>query len=108
MASEYIAVLITAPNEEMAVSIAQALVSERLAACANIVPGVRSIYRWEGALHDEPEVLMVVKTRRALFDALAARVTELHEYTVPEVIALSITDGSAPYLAWIGQSVGPK
>ena len=102
--SDYIAVLVTAPNEEEAAGIAKALVEERLAACANIVPGVRSIYRWEGKVQDDPEVLMVIKTRRELFDKLEKRVRELHPYEVPEVIALDITKGSEPYLGWISQS----
>jgi len=102
--SDYIAVLVTAPNEEEAAGIAKALVAERLAACANIVSNVRSIYRWEGKVQDDPEVLMVIKTRRELFDKLEKRVRELHPYEVPEVIALDITKGSEPYLGWISQS----
>jgi len=102
--SDHIAVLITAPNEDEAASIARALVGERLAACANIIRGVRSIYRWEGEVQDDPEVLMVIKTRRELFEKLEKRVLELHTYDVPEVIALDIAEGSGPYLAWLRQS----
>jgi periplasmic divalent cation tolerance protein len=100
-----IAVLVTAPSADKAASIARALVEERLAACVNIVPGVRSIYRWEGRVHDDPEVLMVIKTERARFESLRARIVALHEYSCPEVIALDIALGHAPYLEWIRQSV---
>ena len=102
--SDYIAVLVTAPSEEEAATIAKAIVGERLAACANIIRNVRSIYRWEGKVQDDPEVLMVIKTSSELFGRLEARVRELHSYEVPEVIALDITKGSEPYLGWIGQS----
>lgn len=101
-----IVVLITAPTEEAAAEIARTIVGERLAACANIIKGVRSIYRWEGAVQDDPEVLMVVKTQASLFDALEKRVRELHPYTVPEIIALPIVSGSQPYLDWIADSTG--
>lgn len=99
-----IVVLITAPSEEVAADIARTIVGERLAACANIVKGIRSIYRWEGAVQDDPEALMVVKTQASLFDALEKRVRELHPYTVPEIIAMPIVSGSKPYLDWITDS----
>ncbi len=98
---EYIVVLITAPDEEGAAGIARALVEERLAGCVNILKGVRSIYRWEGRIEDEPEALMVVKTKRALFGELQKRVKELHPYSVPEIVALSIVEGSEGYLGWL-------
>jgi len=101
-----IVVLITAPSEDVAAEIARAIVGERLAACANIVKGIRSIYRWEGAVQDDPEALMVVKTHASLFDALERRVRELHPYTVPEIIAMPIVSGSKPYLDWISDSTG--
>jgi periplasmic divalent cation tolerance protein len=96
-----IVVLITAPSEEEAAKIARALVEERLAACANIVKHIRSVYRWEGKIEDDPEVLIVAKTREALFEALEKRVRELHSYSVPEVIALPIVQGSEAYLKWL-------
>jgi periplasmic divalent cation tolerance protein len=95
------AVLITAPDAEVGASLAGALVEEGLAACVNLVPGVRSIYRWEGAVQDDTEVLLIAKTREALLPALTARVGALHPYDVPEVIALPITGGSEPYLTWL-------
>jgi periplasmic divalent cation tolerance protein len=99
--TDALVVLVTAPSAEKAAEIARAVVEERLAACGNVVPGLRSIYRWEGTVHDEGEALLVLKTARDRLDALRARVIALHPYDVPEVIALPIEAGSAPYLAWI-------
>ncbi|MBI4823946.1 MAG: divalent-cation tolerance protein CutA [Nitrospirae bacterium] len=104
--SEYIVVFITAPNEDEAVKIANALVSERLAGCVNIIKGVRSIYSWQGKIEDEPEVLMILKTRQSLFEPLLKRVKELHTYSVPEVIALPIVEGSEDYLKWLSEVTG--
>lgn len=98
---EALVVYITAPNEEEAAKIAKALVEERLAACVNIVPEIRSIYSWQGKIEDEKEVLMIVKTRLRLFKALQTRVKELHSYTVPEIIAMPIVDGSEEYISWL-------
>jgi periplasmic divalent cation tolerance protein len=94
-------VLVTAPSAEKAAEIARALVEERLAACGNVVPAIRSIYRWAGKVEDDAEALLVLKTTRGRFDALRDRVLALHPYDVPEVIALSVEAGSAAYLAWI-------
>jgi periplasmic divalent cation tolerance protein len=94
-------VLVTAPDLEVAARIARALVEEGLAACANLVPGVRSIYRWQGAVQDDAEVLLVLKTRASLGPALAARVRALHPYELPEVVALAVAGGSEPYLDWV-------
>ncbi|MBX7116129.1 MAG: divalent-cation tolerance protein CutA [Myxococcaceae bacterium] len=98
-------VWMTAPNAEVAEAIAKALVNESLAACVNIVSQVRSIYRWEGKVENEAEVLMVAKTTAKSFDALAARVKALHPYQVPEIIAVPVTQGHAPYLQWLEESV---
>ena len=95
------AVLISAPDLETAGRIGRALVEERLAASANAVPGVRSVYRWQGAVQEASEVLLVVKTASARVQALAARVRDLHPYELPAVVALPIVDGSAAYLDWI-------
>lgn len=102
----FIVVLITVPGEEEAAAMAQALVDDRLAACVNIVRNVRSIYRWQGSVEDENEALMLVKTRRDLFERLRERVKELHSYSVPEIIALPIGEGSGDYLAWITHETG--
>ena len=100
--TDALVVLVTAPTAEKAAEIARVVVEERLAACGNVVPGLRSIYRWEGRIQDDAEALLVLKTTRARFDALRDRVLVLHPYEVPEVIALSVEAGSARYLAWIG------
>jgi periplasmic divalent cation tolerance protein len=99
--TDAVVVLVTTPTPERAAEIARALVSERLAACGNVVPGLRSIYRWEGKVQEDEEALLVLKTTRARFDALRARVLALHPYDVPEVIALPVEAGSAAYLQWI-------
>ena len=101
---EKIIVLITAASEDEAAKIGRTLVDEKLAACANIIPGIRSIYTWKGETCDDTECLMVVKTVAANFDALERRVRELHSYEVPEVIAIPIIKGSAPYLDWVEEN----
>jgi periplasmic divalent cation tolerance protein len=98
-------VLTTAPSIEVAERIAGALVEERLAACATVVPGVVSIYRWEGALRREGEVLVVLKTTGERVESLRSRVVELHPYDVPEVLALGVQAGHEPYLAWVRDEV---
>lgn len=102
-----IVVFVTAPNEDEAARIAKAVVEERLAACVNIIKGIRSIYSWQGKIEDEAEVLMVIKTKESLFEALSDKVRGLHSYEVPEVIAMSITKGSEDYLKWLGEVVRP-
>jgi periplasmic divalent cation tolerance protein len=99
-----IVVLVTAGSSDQAANIARSLVEERLAACVNVVP-VRSIYRWEGKVADDGEWLLVVKTTRERFDAVEARIRELHSYAVPEVIALDVALSSRPYLDWLLGSV---
>lgn len=99
-------VWMTAPNAEVAEKIARALVTESLAACVNLIPHVRSIYRWEGKIEDTAEVLMLAKTTVAGFEPLAARVKGLHPYQVPEIIAVPVPLGNAPYLKWLDASIG--
>ncbi|MEJ2313647.1 MAG: divalent-cation tolerance protein CutA [Nitrospirota bacterium] len=96
-----IVVLVTAPSEKEGMEIARALVEERLAACVNVVGSLRSVFRWEGRIEDEGEVLLVAKSREGLFEALDRRVRDLHPYSVPEVIALPIVKGSEAYLSWL-------
>lgn len=98
---QLIVTLVTASSEEEALTIARALVEERLAACANIIPAIRSIYRWEGKICDEPECYLIIKTRESLFSALQERIQTLHTYDVPEIIALPIVEGSKAYFDWI-------
>ena len=102
--TDAVVVLVTAPTAELAAELARAVVEERLAACGNVLPGVRSIYRWEGKVQDEPEVLLVLKTRRDRFAALRDRILALHPYELPEVIALPVEAGSDAYLDWIARS----
>jgi len=99
-------VLVTAPDVEVGARLARTLVGEGLAACVNVVPGVRSIYRWEGAVQEDAEVLLVAKTTAAGFAALSERVLALHPYEVPEVIALPVIAGSPGYLAWVRDALG--
>ncbi len=99
--AEHIVILVTVVNQEQADVIAHALVSEHLAACVNIVGPLRSIYRWEGQMQDDSELLLVIKTRAELFSPVADRVKALHSYQTPEIIALPITAGSEAYLAWL-------
>jgi periplasmic divalent cation tolerance protein len=96
-----IVVFITASKEDEAVTIARALVEEGLAGCVNIVRNIRSIYRWQGKIEDDKEVLMIAKTKKKLFKALEKKVKGLHSYTVPEIIALPIVTGSNDYLKWL-------
>ncbi len=100
-----IVVLITASTPEEAERIAGALVSERLAACANLLPGVASTYRWQGAVERAAETLLIVKTTRERLEALTERVRALHSYTVPEVVALPVVGGNPAYLRWVEESV---
>jgi periplasmic divalent cation tolerance protein len=98
---EALVIYITAPDEEMGAKLARTLVEERLAGCVNIIKPVRSIYRWQENIEDDAEVLMIVKTQKSLFASLANRVRELHSYTVPEIIAVPVVDGSEDYLKWL-------
>lgn len=101
MSIEEIVVYITTANEEEAAKIARALVETKLAACVNIVKNIRSIYTWQDKVEDETEALMIVKTQKKHFGALSAKVKELHSYSVPEIIALPIIEGSGDYLKWL-------
>jgi periplasmic divalent cation tolerance protein len=106
MESQALAVYCTCPDQVVAERIAEAVVSERLAACVNLVPDVTSIYRWQGEIQRDAELLLIIKTRRTVYPQLEARIIELHPYQVPEIIALPIQAGSAAYLAWIADNTG--
>lgn len=95
----------TAGSREEAETIARALVQEEIAACANIFDGVRSVYRWQGAVHEDAEAVMIAKTTHAHLDRLIARVRELHSYDCPCVVAMPIAAGNPDYLTWIADSV---
>lgn len=96
-----IVALVTVASKQEAARIGRALVKAELAACVNVLPGIHSIFRWEGKISEEREVLLIVKSRSDLFGRLAAEVKRLHSYQVPEVIAFPIVHGAADYLAWI-------
>ena len=100
-------VLSTFPDADTAARVARTLVDERLAACVNLVPTVRSIYRWQGAISDDAEALAIIKTTADRYAALAARIAELHPYQVPEIVALPLAEGHPPYLAWLAGQVAP-
>ena len=107
MPTDALVVLCTVPDEAIADSIATALVEERLAACVNRIAGVRSTYRWQGAVERAEELLLVAKTTRSRFDALRQRVVELHPYELPEVVAVGIDSGLERYLGWIAAETAP-
>jgi len=99
-------VLCSCPDEATAAGIATALLAGELAACVNCVPGIRSIYRWDGQIKDDTEVLLVIKTRTARYAALEAALRAQHPYDLPEIIALPVVAGSHDYLNWIGRATG--
>ena len=101
--TDYVLILITASSEKEGEKIAHALVKEKLAACANMVSGMKSVFRWKGEISAEHEVLLLVKTKNRLFEKLKKRVRELHSYEVPEIIALPILAGFEEYLGWVGK-----
>jgi len=106
--TDKVVVFVTCSSAEEASRIARALVEGRLAACVNISSPIRSVYRWQGKLSDDEEVLLIIKTTRELFDPLRRAVEKLHSYQVPEVICLPVIDGAPNYLNWIGASVAPE
>ncbi len=103
--ADAVVVLVTVPSLEGGQTLARALVTERLAACVSLVPGIRSVFFWEGTVQEEAEALLLIKTRRARYEALERRILELHAYSVPEVLALPVEAGSPAYLAWVGETV---
>lgn len=99
--TEFIVILVTAATTEEAETVADTLVRDRLVACANILGGVRSIFHWQGKIDEADEHLIIMKGRSEHFQRIEQRVRELHSYEVPEIIALPILAGSAPYLNWL-------
>lgn len=101
--------LTTAPDAEAAHGIARTLVEERLVACVNVLPaGMRSVYRWQGRVHDEAEVLLLCKTTRARFFHLERRLPEIHPFEVPELLALPVEAGLAAYCAWVAEETAAR
>lgn len=105
--TDKIVVFSACDSEEQAGLIAHALIEQRLAACVNIVPGARSIYRWKGKVEDAAEWMLVIKSRWDLMEKLRNAISKIHTYEVPELIAVPVVDGSDRYLAWIDREVGP-
>ena len=97
--------LTTCDSDESAASLAQALVEQRLAACVNVLPGVRSYYRWKGKIESDSERLLLMKTTADHVAALREAVLELHSYETPEFVAIAVEDGSGAYLDWISAAV---
>ncbi len=100
-------VFCTVPDEEVAERLARGLLEARLAACVNVLGGVRSFYRWQGAVQSDAELLMIIKTTKATFAALESWLLREHPYDVPEVVAISIEKGAPAYLEWLREAVGP-
>ena len=103
--SERLVVLMTAGSQEEADRIAHTLVAELLAACVNVIPGITSVYRWQGEVHRDQEWILVAKSRKEVLNDLVRRVQALHSYDMPEIIALPLVGGSQPYLRWIDGEV---
>ena len=103
--TDTVVVLCTCAKEEEALRIANALVGERLAACVNVLPGIQSIYRWQDNVETAKEILLIAKTTRERFVGMTNRITELHTYETPEVIAIPVVEGSDRYLSWLHQQV---
>ena len=103
--TDRIVVLSACATAEEAERIARALLDKRLAACVNVLPGARSLYHWRGAIEESAEWLLLIKSRRELFDELRGEIQRLHSYEVPEVLALAIVDGAPAYLEWMGREL---
>ncbi len=101
MENEVLVVFCTFPAGDKAAEVAHTIVGEKLAACVNLIPAVRSIYRWKAEVCDDSEVLAIIKTARTRFDDLRARLISLHPYDCPEVIAMPVEDGHGDYLEWV-------
>jgi len=106
--TEALIVFTTFANEADAARVARALVDERLVACANLLPGVRSIYRWKDAVEDQPEVVVLMKTRKQDWTALLSRLHDLHPYETPECVAVRIAAGAPKYMAWLDEALAPE
>ncbi|MDH5544668.1 MAG: divalent-cation tolerance protein CutA [Gammaproteobacteria bacterium] len=105
MSTEYRIVLNTCPNRDVAEKLAMALVEKKLAACVNIVPGVTSVYSWQGKIEIDSEVLLVIKTHDDMYLAVERLVRELHPYELPEVVSVPIDKALPQYLSWIDENI---
>jgi periplasmic divalent cation tolerance protein len=106
--TEALMVFTTFANEDDAARVVRALVEERLIACGNLLPGARSLYRWRGAVADEREVVVLMKTRKQDWTALMSRLHELHPYDTPECVAVRIAAGAPRYMAWLESVLEPE
>jgi periplasmic divalent cation tolerance protein len=104
--TDKVIVFVTCENRQQAETIAHAVVSEKLAACVNIIPGIQSVYTWEGKVTSSEEALCLIKTTRGRFEQLQQRVKALHSYDVPEIAGVTIEDVNRAYADWIDESVG--
>lgn len=103
--TDKIVVLVTCASAEEAARMARELIARRLAACVNLLPGVRSVYHWKGSVEEAEETLLMIKSARPLFDELKAAIARLHSYEVPEIVALPIVEGAASYLEWMDREL---
>jgi periplasmic divalent cation tolerance protein len=106
--TDMLLVLTTFAAEDDAARVVRALIEERLVACGNLLPGARSLYRWKGAVADEREVVVLMKTRKQDWTALLSRLHQLHPYETPECIAVPVSAGAPAYLAWLEAALGPE
>ena len=106
--TEMLIVFTTFANPEDAARVVRVLVEERLIACGNLLPGARSLYRWEGKVQDQPEVVVLMKTRKQDWTALISRLHELHPYETPECVAVRIAAGAPKYMAWLEAALEPE
>ncbi|MGH1363050.1 MAG: divalent-cation tolerance protein CutA [Calditrichia bacterium] len=106
MKTNPILVFCTVPDHDTAKQISNVLVTERLAACCNLVPGIRSVYMWQGNICEEEEIQLFIKTSAEVYDSLEKRLLELHPYDVPEILALPVMRGLSTYLKWMDEHVG--
>lgn len=106
--TEMLLVFSTFANADDATRVVRALVEERLIACGNLLPGARSIYRWQGEVADQPEVVVLMKTRKQDWTALLSRLHELHPYDTPECVAVRIAAGAPKYMAWLEAALEPE
>ena len=104
--TDVVTVLMTAPGAEVAETVVCGLLDERLVACGNVIPGAVSLYRWEGRVHRDEEVVVILKTLRRLVPRVLERAGELHPYDVPELLVQDVTDCSRAYLEWVGKECG--
>jgi periplasmic divalent cation tolerance protein len=101
-------ILVTAPDREVALDLARKLVANGLAACGNVVPGITSVFRWEGRIQEDPEALLILKVHEPQVPEVIRRIPELHPYDVPEVLVLGVEAGFQPYLDWVASESGAR